>query len=707
MSNTIRKVVALALCMAFLFSNSSTVLAANEINTKGITFSVSLDNSELTSSSEAQTVIMTLEMSKSEGYKSFEYEIVCNDSIQVISVTGPSGSATSWNGKKVAWMSTAVATDTILSTIEFKIPADLTGTYELGVENIAVQESNSDNFWEDGASASATLTIKEAAASNDPYTANISTTDSEFTVNDPVAVTVNVGGTIGSFASSEVTLTYDSTYLTFNEGASTLNGAGVDLTTANTIKLVDHGDNNAYPAAYVLNFTAKQATTAATAVTLTDAKFSTAENAISSDLIDATGENALSLTIKNADLTVDLTNASAVTGNPTVPYGADYTFTAKNNTTYMYYDYEVTVMMGNTDVSASVTFSNGTWTVPNVTGNLVISVTETPKSYNVTVNGDSTVTAKEIAQVITSAVNGKATYNTALTYTLPAGQAPSGADNGYHYIATVTVGGTSYTASANGLTYTIAGTAVTGDIVITLSKVIDLADSVKVTIEGSNEIQKDGQFVTEVVVEKNGSVTLTLVPEVGYTYVINDGTKDLTINADNTFTVSVGETPITITVTKTLDKGSVNVQQYIQLNGTNMWLVTINGNGTTEIGGKTYSYKLAEDKTENFFWSSKYKAYCYLVVAPELSVDTAKAAIGEKLIEADAIDVEYNMDVNNTNGKIDANDAQLVYNMYQTKAYDNFGTVGMIKFLEADLNATVGVDSTDAQVIINKLLNKE
>jgi hypothetical protein len=45
--------------------------------------------------------------------------------------------------------------------------------------------------------------------------------------------------------------------------------------------------------------------------------------------------------------------------------------------------------------------------------------------------------------------------------------------------------------------------------------------------------------------------------------------------------------------------------------------------------------------------------------------------------------------------------------MYQTKAYDGFETVTMIKFLEADLNTTVGVDTADVQVIVNFLLNNK
>lgn len=556
---------------------------------------------------------------------------------------------------------------------------------------------------ENGISASEPPTENEKNLSaTDSYTANISTIGAQFTVDDTVAVTVNVGGTVGSFASAELTLTYDPNYLTLNiaedesyDGVHTLNGASIAVNNG-TIKIVDHGQTNAYPVAYVLNFTATQATTSTTAVALTEAKFSTSENAISSDLIEAVGMNALNLTIKNAPLKVTLPANGVVAGDNKAPYGENYTFAAKNNTTYRYYNYEVSATMSGQTVTANDN-GNGTWTIENVTGDLVISVTETPKTFNVIVKGDGIVSTEAINKVTTS---GIPTYMTAFTYTLPANVAPNGTVDGYNYIATVTVNGTSYTASVNGQTYTIVGAAVTGDIVITLFKEVVPVDFVNVTIEGSNEIQMNGAAVNQFVAAKNSQVTLTLVSEVGYTYVINDGIKNLTVNADGTFAVDIGTTAVRITVTKTLDVSSVKVQKYIQFdNNKMMWLVTVNGNGTAKISGKTYGYN-----GQNMFWSSKYQAYCYLVVAETLKLETAKEAINNTLINANASDVEYDMDVNNS-GKVDANDAQLVYDMYQTKVYDNFETVDMIKFLEADLNTTVGVDTADVQVIINHLLN--
>lgn len=544
-----------------------------------------------------------------------------------------------------------------------------------------------------------------------PYTASISTTDDEFTVDDTVKVTVNVGGTEGKFASSELTLTYDPDYLTLNkaddgtyESKHTLNGAGIEVDETNgTIKLVDHGEDNAYPDAYVLNFTAKAATTgAAELITLTDAKFSTAENAISSDLTEAEGENALSLTINNADLNVDLTNASAVDGNTSVPYGADYTFTAKNNTTYMYYDYEVTVTMGGTDVTESATFSNGTWTVSDVTDDLVIEVIETPKTFSVTWDGNS---KDEVTNITGISNEGKATYNTNITFTVPADKEASGnTESSYSYSVTAKLTESGDTVSVNkvGTDVTIVGTEIKGAITITVTKNTVEATHTTISIDNADvKATVNDVEVTDGLVKKGEDVVLDLTREPGYTYTIEVNGEDKTTEFDNddSYTISNVQSPVTVVVTKTFDLSSANVQKYLTLNETNMWLVTINGNGDTEISGKTYSYD-----GQNMYWSPKYQAYCYLVVATELSVDDAKTEIGTTLVEADATKVEYNMDVNNTSGKVDANDAQLVYNMYQTKAYDNFTTVEMIKFLEADLNTTVGVDSTDAQVIIDYIL---
>lgn len=657
---------------------------------------------------------------------SFNYSFD-NSVFEVVSFTAPSIGGTNATGSNsgAGFISCTYDGTQGQNTLDFGSGLTVTATFKVkedagvGSYDFTVDTDNTFalNVADDGYTETALFTVPNGLKTSvtvsediptDPYTANISTTDTEFTVNDPVVVTVNVGGTVGSFASSEIELTYNTSYLQL-QGAEdtyatthTLNGAGIVVDNG-TIKLVDHGETNVYPDAYVLNFTATNATTgAAELVTLTDAKFSTAENAIGSDLIEATGENALSLTIKNADLLVTLPESGVVTGNGSVPYGNDYTFSAKNNTTYMYYDYEVIATMGGQPVDNVKDNGNGTWTIENVTGDLVISVTETAKQYAVTWDGNSKDEVTEVAGINNEQ---KATYGTNITFKVPADKpAADSTDDSWTYTVSAVMTGTDDTVPVikNGIDVTIAGAEIKGAITITVTKNTVTATDTTITIDDDDvKATVEDVEVTNGLVEKGKDVVLDLTREPGYTYKVEVNGEDKTaeFDGDNSYTISNVQSPVTVVVTKTFDLSSANVQKYLTLNETNMWLVTINGNGDTEISGKTYSYD-----GQNMYWSSKYQAYCYLVVATELSVDDAKAEIGTALVEADAIDVEYNKDVNNTNGKVDANDAQLVYNMYQTKAYDGFGTVDMIKFLEADLNTTVGVDSTDAQFIIDYIL---
>ena len=53
---------------------------------------------------------------------------------------------------------------------------------------------------------------------------------------------------------------------------------------------------------------------------------------------------------------------------------------------------------------------------------------------------------------------------------------------------------------------------------------------------------------------------------------------------------------------------------------------------------------------------------------------------------------------------MDANDAQLVWNMYQPNMYKDFTDVTMDKYLSADVNKDSVVDVKDARWIINAVL---
>ncbi len=595
-------------------------------------------------------------------------------------------------------------------TATFKVKDDaVAGSYTFEVTKYTVNSLNETTYATEshepaGVTKSAIVTIGSSTPEvTAPYTANISTTTTTLTEDQTLSVNVNVGGTTGSFASAEVTLTYDPDFMTFDESASTLNEAGVDTSVAGTIKLVDHGESQNNGVAYTLVFKGLKETNPTTAVTLTDAKFSTAEAAVGNDLTPATGENALTLTITKAALNVTLGNMFH--GNNTVPYGADYTFTSNKGENAKYYTYTFLATMGGNAVDV-VPVTDGSWKIENVTGDLVINATETPKSFGVSTENDSTITAPATEKItfISGVTDNMAQYATAVVFDVPAPVEKNGTTDGYHYVATVTIGEAAYTPSVSGQRYTIDGSAVKGAIVIKLSKVTDPADSVMIKINDSNEIYYNDEAVTEITAPKNSTVTLELKKETGYDYTVKVNGEEVELDTNNEFTVPTGTADVQITVDKALDKQYVKVQTYLTLSGTNMHLVTIKGNGDQEITGKTYQYQI-DNQVENMFWSSKYQAYCYLVVANTLSVEDAKTAI-VKLVNETAASVAYNKDVNGT-GTVDANDAQLVYNMYSTKAYDKFDTVDMIKFLKADLNSSVGIDMTDATVIINYLTNKQ
>ena len=65
--------------------------------------------------------------------------------------------------------------------------------------------------------------------------------------------------------------------------------------------------------------------------------------------------------------------------------------------------------------------------------------------------------------------------------------------------------------------------------------------------------------------------------------------------------------------------------------------------------------------------------------------------------------VENKLDANKT-GKIDANDAQFVYNVYNGDYAEITAEVTVEKLLRADVNGDKTVDSVDAQAIISEVV---
>ena len=497
--------------------------------------------------------------------------------------------------------------------------------------------------------------------------------DKTVTVGESAEVKINVSNSdsiITTYNAYDLTLTYDTDKLTYNSCTAADALAVVKEDVPGTIRVIGFGDDkNLDTPAATLNFTAKG--TGEAEVKITSAKVDIGSQAVGSDAPDAAILDDTTV-ISVTGYTVTL--GEGLSGESTVAPGADYTFTATDADNY---DYVISATMGGETTTANDN-GDGTYTIPGVTGNLVINATMTPKSYNVTVEGTG-------AGDVTAA--SKATYNTDYTFTVTE-------DDNYTYTPTVTVGGKAYTLGTpeNGK-YTIPGIDIKGDIVISVTKTVKPSSVVSVTkpdyVKGNDTATKGQDY------------TFTVDKEEGYDYsepTVKVGEQDVTDkvvkNDDGSYTIP-GSTitgNITIEVTKTAAV-AVDVVEYLTLDGKVMYLVT--ASGTLPEG------QVAKYDGMSMFWSEKYNAYAYLVIsADNLEAVKAEAAAKVKVAEGtSAGTVDYSGDVNGT-GLIDVNDAQLTYDMYNTK-YSSFDVVSMLKFLNADVNGDKTVNVSDATAIVN------
>jgi hypothetical protein len=280
---------------------------------------------------------------------------------------------------------------------------------------------------------------------------------------------------------------------------------------------------------------------------------------------------------------------------------------------------------------------------------------------------------------------------------------PATTEPGYKYSISALMGTTpigSYNESTG--TFTIAGNAITGPFTVTVTKTTIAENQYSVTISGTAGLTPDVTPSTGVV-NKGENVTLTLTPELGYAYRVTVNGDDKTEEfKDNTYTVTNVTGAVSVSVAKSVDVTHAREAQYLSLDGSNMMIVTIKPNEAgNQLTNKLYTYK-----DNNMFWSDEYKAYCYL----EVEDGTATFDAGDEtpvfdIVPGSVKSVDYGMDVNMTQ-KVDANDAQLVYNMYNEGYSIYLDGVDVENFLRADTNGDKVVNVEDAQKIINYLLKK-
>lgn len=375
------------------------------------------------------------------------------------------------------------------------------------------------------------------------------------------------------------------------------------------------------------------------------------------------------------------------TGAAYVTENGDYTFTADPG-----YDYGFSATVNNEKVDI-INNDDGSYTIENVTGKLVISANSTPtiKTYAVTVEGDGygDVSAP------TPAKHG-------LDYTFTVTQAAN-----YDYAVAVTVNGLPVTctvsSSGSRYTYTIPAASVTGPVVITVKKAPQ-SGTTQIVLAGSGVADVwDG--VTSYTVKSGEAFTFGINHQDGfdYTVIVMVGEKTLTLQRNegstSTYTIPgdyIKGGIIMVSITKTAQLAlTVDAVEYVKLiNGNAVWLITAVPETKLPATKSLYYGDTA------MFWSEKYEAYAWLLVDKGTAADiaaTAKSAISVK--GNSTVSVSYSGDVNGT-GRIDINDAQYIYDLYNAK----HSALDMEKFLRCDVNSNREVNVEDVRMVVSLLL---
>ena len=160
-----RSTLALILSLVLCLNMCIPVLAAN---TKGITFSATLSQSEITAE-EDKTVVMTISMSAADKLTAMTYAITCDKTGTTFGdATAPSDGIPAWNSDEgiMSWMGTVTYTGTELGTVEINVPKDTPAgqyTFTVNITNLTDEDYTK---WETAGVATATLTITDAPASD-------------------------------------------------------------------------------------------------------------------------------------------------------------------------------------------------------------------------------------------------------------------------------------------------------------------------------------------------------------------------------------------------------------------------------------------------------------------------------------------------------------------------------------------------------------
>lgn len=527
----------------------------------------------------------------------------------------------------------------------------------------------------------------------------------------PVTVASSEKGITG-FNAYDMTFTYDPAALTLN----TTSNAAANLTVEDnngTVRVRRYGAPLALGEALALDFTAKA--TATSTVKLTNAKFDLDANSINFDAPDAAISDAD--TVVNANnFTVTLPDAFTSDETRLVPNGGSFTFKPVDS----HYTYTFTVKMGDT-VNEGLTFgTNDTYTIENISGNVEVTCTsKTPKQYDVEyVFGDKDpLLEKDVTKG-----PDKATYlqDYSVTVTPRAGLSywihyeiryPNGTRSDQVSLTPV--------ANADGtITYTIPGSKIDGTVYFIIStRTNDEYPGYAVLVTGNGaedqapgngtSVPRDMPYYLRLNERENCTYTVTAYYQpLGSITAVNMPAKVRSLGNGKYVVDPIPDTKLSqyayswrlvVNVEKVSQNAEeVSVSRYLELNDKTMMLVTVKG---TPEGGSAFTY---DGNTMYKVEGYGTDRYAWLVIVDKGQTLTQEEAAAKVAISAadNVVTITLGFDVNMT-GKVDVNDAQLVYDMYNG-TYSDFTKVSVEKFLRADVNATKTVDHTDAVAIVNQ-----
>lgn len=527
----------------------------------------------------------------------------------------------------------------------------------------------------------------------------------------PVTVASGEKGITG-FNAYDMTFTYDPAALTLN----TKTGDAANLTVEDnngTVRVRRYGATQALGEALALEFTANKATSST--VTLTAAKFDLDANSINFDAPDAN--------ISDADTVVNANNFTVTLPDEftsdaetrLVPGGGSFTFKPVDS----HYTYTFTVKMGDTAKEGLTFGADDTYTIENISGNVEVTCTgKTPKQYDVEyiffddkdplLEKDVTKGAEKATylQDYSVTVTPRAGLSYAIHYEI---RYPNGTRSDQVSLTPV--------ANADGtITYTIPGSKIDGPVYFLIST-NDVATGYAVLVTGNGaedqapgngtSVPRDMPYYLKLNERENCTYTVTAYYQpIDSITAVNMPAKVRSLGNGKyvvdpiPYTKLSGYAPtwrLVVNVEKVSQNAEeVSVSRYLELNDKTMMLITVKG---TPEGGKAFTYDGNTMYKVNAYGTDQ---YAWLVIVDMGQTLTQEEAAAKVAISAadNVVTITLGFDVNMT-GKVDVNDAQLVYDMYNG-TYSDFTKVSVEKFLRADVNATKVVDHTDAVAIVNQ-----